>query len=71
MTKPEEDYREVSLQELSDYGINPFAVQLLVESYVRNPNHTPVRFSYRGVVVALAKGKEVRGERVDESAAPP
>jgi hypothetical protein len=36
----------VSLQVLSDCGVNPFAVQLLAESYAQHPDPKPVQFKY-------------------------
>jgi hypothetical protein len=45
--------REVTLQELSDCGLNPFALQLLMESWQRHPNPKPVAFLLRGLPIAL------------------
>lgn len=45
--------REVSLQELSDCGINPFAAELLQESYSSHPKPVPVTFLLRGVRFSL------------------
>ena len=44
----------VTLQELSDCGINPFAVQLLVESYSFHPDVKPITFTFRGVKISLS-----------------
>lgn len=39
-------FKNVSLQLLADCGLNPFAVQLLAESYAKHPSPTPVQFKY-------------------------
>jgi hypothetical protein len=46
--------REVSLQELSDCGINPFAVELLQRSYSQIPAPVPVTFLFQGVRFSLS-----------------
>jgi hypothetical protein len=43
----------MTLQQLHDHGLNPFAVQLLIESYKRNCQKTFVRFDLCGVRVTL------------------
>jgi hypothetical protein len=50
--------REVSMQELSDCGLNPFAVQLLYESFSRHPRPVPVTFLFRGVRFSLTMEPE-------------
>lgn len=45
----------VSLQQLSDCGLNPFAVQLLVESWRRHPEPKPVAFLFNGVLITLGQ----------------
>jgi hypothetical protein len=40
------EYVPVTLQQLSDVGLNPFAVQLLAESYAKHPEPKPIAFSY-------------------------
>jgi hypothetical protein len=44
---------EVTLQNLSDCGLNPLAVKLLVESWKKHPNPKPVRFVFAGVLITL------------------
>ncbi len=44
---------EVSLQRLSDCGINPFAAQLLWESWKGHPNPKSVSFVLRGVRITI------------------
>jgi len=39
-------FNNVSLQLLHDCGLNPFAVQLLAESYADHPDPKPVKFKY-------------------------
>lgn len=62
------DLSTVSQRQLHDAGINPFAVDLLVESYA-NPKRTSplvaITFLYRGVVVSL-RPYEIGSEQVDE-----
>lgn len=41
-------YAPVTLQQLQDVGLNPFAVKLLAESYALHPEPKPVAFSYEG-----------------------
>lgn len=50
----------VTLQKLSDCGLNPFAAQLLVESYLRHPNKKPVAFELSGVIIALDDAEAVQ-----------
>lgn len=40
-------------QKLSDAGINPFGVKLMVESYKRHPSPPTFGFEYGGVMVML------------------
>jgi hypothetical protein len=40
------DCREVTLQELSDCGLNPFAVQLLAQSLTTHPRPRSVCFRF-------------------------
>lgn len=47
-------HRGVTLQQMSDAGINPFAVQLLCESYSSHPDPEPITFSFRGVQISLS-----------------
>jgi hypothetical protein len=42
-------YPPVTLQQLMDAGLNPFAVQLLAESYAKHDNPVAVSFSYECV----------------------
>lgn len=42
-------YPLVNLQQLCDVGLNPFAVQLLAESYAKHPDPKTVTFSYESV----------------------
>lgn len=39
-------FNNVTLQMLADCGLNPFAVQLLAESYAKHPDPKPVQFKY-------------------------
>jgi hypothetical protein len=41
------------LQVLSDHGINPFAVKLLVESYLRHEKKPKITIPFRGVRITL------------------
>ena len=41
------------MQNLSDCGLNPFAVKLLVESYKRHPKPAPAAFIFDGVAITL------------------
>jgi len=43
----------VTLQQMGDCGLNPFAVQLLAESYSSHPHPKPVSFVFRGVKISL------------------
>lgn len=47
------DLSNVTMQVMADAGINPFAVQLVVESYAKRVNPEPVAFVWRGVIVQL------------------
>jgi hypothetical protein len=49
-----QDVSNVSMQELHDAGLNPFAVQLLVESYAKTATPPPITFVWRGVVISLS-----------------
>ena len=51
--------RNVTAQELSDCGLNPFAVQLLLESYKAHPRPIPVAFFARDVCISI--GHDVPG----------
>lgn len=53
----------VSLQELSDCGLNPFAATLLVESWLNHPEPKKVSFPLRGVVVTLQSFESFKAER--------
>ncbi len=44
---------DVTLQQLNDCGLNPFAVKLLVESWKKHPNPKPVTFDFNGVRITL------------------
>jgi hypothetical protein len=50
------DVSNITLDELSKRGLNPFAIQLLVESYARGtaPPPPPITFVWRGVTVSLS-----------------
>jgi hypothetical protein len=48
-----EEVSNVTMQEMMDAGLNPFAIQLLVESYARTATPPPLTFVWRGVVVSL------------------
>jgi hypothetical protein len=41
-------YAPVTLQQIHDVGLNPFAVKLLAESYALHPNPRSVAFSFEG-----------------------
>lgn len=48
---------ETTLQELSDFGLNPFAVKLLVESFKRMKHHRGaegVSFVFDGVKITVS-----------------
>ncbi len=42
----EGDIEEVTGQQLTDCGINPFAAKLIAESFVKHPKPTPITFRY-------------------------
>jgi hypothetical protein len=44
------DVREVTPQELSECGFNPYAVQIISESFIMHPNPKPVTFKYKGAI---------------------
>lgn len=41
-------YPQVTLQQIHDVGLNPFAVQMLAESYALHPNPQPIAFRFEG-----------------------
>lgn len=43
----------VTLQNLSDCGLNPFAIKLLVESWKGHPKPLPVSFVFDGVQITI------------------
>lgn len=51
------DVREVTLQELNDCGINPWAAQLVAESFIKHPNPKPVTFRYEGAIFHMRPAK--------------
>jgi len=54
-----------TLQILSNHGINPFAAQLLVESYLRHQKTTRVSFLLSGVRVTLEMDQDEPGDLED------
>lgn len=42
------EYAPITLQQIHDAGLNPFAVKLLAESYALHPNPRPIAFSFEG-----------------------
>lgn len=67
------DVSSVTMQQLHEGGLNPYAVELLVESYA-NPRRgeplAPIEFVWRGVVVSLHPYEApVRKVHQDEGAA--
>lgn len=56
---------DVTLQQLHDGGLNPFAVELLVEGWRRRPGPAPVCFTFRGVAVALGHDVTALRARLD------
>ncbi len=49
---------EVTLQELSDCGINPFAAKLIAESFASHPNPKEATFRYRNAVFHMKPLKD-------------
>ena len=63
---PASSYQEISLQDLSHIGLNPFAVELLVESFYKaiDGNGTAkVGFRFRGVWISLEVDRPVDTRR--------
>ena len=48
-----QDAPDLTMQLLSDAGINPFAVKLLCESFERMQSPEPVKFKFQGIVYHL------------------
>jgi len=63
---PASSYPEITLQELNEIGMNPFAVELLVESFYRaiDGNRTAkIGFRFRGVWITLEAQRPVDTRR--------
>lgn len=47
-----------TMQELSDYGLNPFAIQLLVESCRKSKGSFPVEFVFGGYKIKIEAAEQ-------------